>query len=153
RRLKDIAEKLALSPHNLHVVSGRAYRSICELARNIGTELIIAAASGQTALQHVLLGSTAERIVQHAPCPTLVVRGWKRSFFKKNGDATAGRATHLRNILVPLDFSRCSMVGLEYAIRLRESSSGEFVLLNSMSVPSFAPYGAYGDRGLTAANH
>ena len=81
RRLKDIAEKLALSPHNLHVVSGRAYHAICELARKIGTELIVAAASGQSALEHVLLGSTAERIVQNARCPTLIVRGWKRSFF------------------------------------------------------------------------
>jgi nucleotide-binding universal stress UspA family protein len=153
RRLKDIARKLALSPHNLHVVSGRAYRAICELARKIGIELIITAASGQSALEHVLLGSTAERIVQHAPCPTLVVRGRQRSLFKKNGDPTAGRATHLRKILIPLDFSNCSMIGLEYAIRLGETSSAELVLLNSVSVPSFAPYGAYGDRGLPVANH
>src|ERR1043166_1923238 len=153
RRLKDIAEKLALSPHNIHVVSGRAYRSICELARKLGIELIIAAASGQSALEHVLLGSTAERIVQHAACPTLVVRGWKRSVFKKNVDATAGRATHLRKILIPLDFSDCSMFGLEYAILLSKASSAELVLLNSVSLPSFAPHDAYGDRGLAAANH
>jgi nucleotide-binding universal stress UspA family protein len=152
-RLKDVAKKLAVSPDNVHVVSGRAYRAICELAGKIGTDLIIAAASGRSALEHVLLGSTAERIAQHAPCPTLVVRGWQRSFFKTNGNGTAGRATHLGKILVPLDFSDCSMVGLKYAIRLAESSSGELVLLNSVSMPSFAPYGAYGDRGLTAANH
>ena len=153
RRLKDIAKELAVSPHNLHVVSGRAYRAICELAGKIGAELIIAAASGQSALEHVTLGSTAERIVQHAPCPTLIVRGWQRSFFKTNGNRTAGHAAHLRKILVPLDFSHCSMLGLEYAIRFIESSSAELVLLNSMSVPSLAPYGLYGDRGLRAANH
>jgi Universal stress protein UspA and related nucleotide-binding proteins len=152
-RLKDIAKKLALSPYNLHVVSGRAYRSICELARKIGTELIITAASGQSALEHVLLGSTVERIVQYANCPTLVVRGWQRSSFKTNGNGTAGRATHLRRILVPLDFSNCSMVGLEYAIRFAERSSAQLVLLNSVSVPSFAAYGEYGTRGLPAANH
>jgi nucleotide-binding universal stress UspA family protein len=152
-RLEEIAKKLALSPDNVHVVAGRAYRAICELAGKIGTELIIAAASGQSALEHVLLGSTAERIAQHAPCPTLVVRGWQKSFFKTNGNGTAGRATHLRKILVPLDFSDCSMVGLKYAIRFAESSTAELVLLNSVSVPSFAPYGAYGDQGLTAANH
>src|SRR5262249_37092988 len=130
-----------------------AYSGICELARKIRTELIITAASGQSALEHVLLGSTAERIVQHAPCPTLVVRGWQRSFFETNGNGTAGRASHLRKILVPLDFSTCSIVGVEYAIRLSESSSAELVLLNSVSVPSFAAYGEYGNRGLPAANH
>lgn len=153
RRLKDIAKKFALSPHNLHVVQGRAYRMICELARKLGTDLIITAASGQSALEHVLLGSTAERIVQHAPCPTLVVRLRQRSFFKTNGNGTAGHTTHLRKILVPLDFSNCSIAGLEYAIRFAESSSAELVLLNSVSVPSFAVYGEYGDRGFPAANH
>lgn len=153
RRLKGIANKLALSPDNVHVVSGRAYRAICELAGKIGTELIIAAASGESGLAHVLLGSTAERIVQHSPCPTLVVRGWQGNISKTNGNGTAGRATRLRNILVALDFSNCSMGALEYAIRLAESSGAKLVLLNIVWVPSFAPYGAYGVRGLTAANH
>ena len=153
RRLKDIAKKFALSPHNLHVVQGRAYRAICELARKIGTELIITAARGQSALEHVMLGSTAERIVQQAPCPTLVVRLRQRSFFKTNGNGTAGGATHSRKILVPLDFSYCSIAGLDYAIRFAESSSARLVLFNSVSVPSFAAYGEYGNRGLPAANH
>ena len=29
---------------------------------------------GRTGLKHVLLGSVAEKIVRHAPCPVLVVR-------------------------------------------------------------------------------
>jgi nucleotide-binding universal stress UspA family protein len=153
RRLKDIAKKFALSPHNLHVVQGRAYRAICELARKTGAELIITAASGQSALEHVMLGSTAERIVQHAPCPTLVVRLRQRSFFKTNGNGASGCATHSRKILVPLDFSDCSIAGLEYAIRFAESSSAQLVLLNIVSLPSFAAYGEYGNRGLPAAKH
>ena len=153
RGLKDVARRLALSPQNVHVVSGRAYQAICELAVNLGTDVIITAANGQSALQHVLLGSTAERIVQHAPCPTLVVRGSHGSLFKTNGDATARRTTHLRKILCPVDFSSCSMVGLEYAIRLAAASGAELVLFNSVSLPSFAPYGVYGDRGLSAAKH
>ena len=77
----------------------------------------------------------------------------EEKLFLKNGDAIAGRTSHLRKILVPLDFSNRSMVGLEYAIGLGETSRTELVLLNTVSVPSFALYGAYGDRGLTAANH
>jgi universal stress protein A len=29
---------------------------------------------GRTGLAHLLLGSTAERVVQHAPCPVITVR-------------------------------------------------------------------------------
>lgn len=152
-RLKDVARRLALSRQNVHVVSGRTYHAICKLAGKLEADLIVTAANGQSALQHVLLGSTAERIVQHAPCPTLVVRGLQRSLFKTNGEATAGRPANLKKILVPLDFSNCSMVGVEYAVRLAEASGAELALFNSVSLPSFAPYGVYGDRGLSAAKH
>jgi nucleotide-binding universal stress UspA family protein len=29
---------------------------------------------GRSGLRHLLLGSTAERVVQHAPCPVLTIR-------------------------------------------------------------------------------
>jgi universal stress protein A len=36
--------------------------------------MIVLTTHGYTGLTHVLLGSTAERIVRHADCPVLVVR-------------------------------------------------------------------------------
>src|ERR1044071_7686391 len=64
-RLKDVARRLALSRQNVHVVSGRTYHAICKLAGKLEADLIVTAANGQSALQHVLLGSTAQGIVQH----------------------------------------------------------------------------------------
>jgi len=43
-------------------------------------DLIVIATHGYTGLKHVLLGSTAERVVRHAPCPVLTVRERERDF-------------------------------------------------------------------------
>ncbi len=53
---------------------GPAYYEITEAARELGVDLIIISTHGYTGLKHVLLGSTAERVVRHAPCPVLTVR-------------------------------------------------------------------------------
>lgn len=53
---------------------GRAHHQIVETARKKNTDLIILPTHGHTGLKHVYLGSTAERVVRHAPCSVLVVR-------------------------------------------------------------------------------
>jgi nucleotide-binding universal stress UspA family protein len=60
--------------------TGTAFDEICRAARESRTDLIIIATHGYTGLQHVLLGSTAERVVRHAPCPVLIVRETEREF-------------------------------------------------------------------------
>jgi universal stress protein A len=47
---------------------------IKETARDQKSDLIIIATHGRTGLAHVVLGSTAEKVIRHAPCPVLVVR-------------------------------------------------------------------------------
>jgi universal stress protein A len=53
---------------------GHPYHQITTAAEELGTDLIVISTHGYTGLTHVLLGSTAERIVRHAPCPVLTVR-------------------------------------------------------------------------------
>jgi len=52
---------------------GRADREIVARARSTGADLIVMGTHGRSGLAHVLLGSNAERVVQHAPCPVLIV--------------------------------------------------------------------------------
>lgn len=47
---------------------------ICEQAKEINADLIIVATHGRTGLAHLLLGSVAEKVVRHAPCPVLTLR-------------------------------------------------------------------------------
>ena len=56
---------------------GHAWPEICDYAERIGIELIIIATHGLTGLRHALLGSTAERVVQHAHCPVLTVKSFE----------------------------------------------------------------------------
>ncbi len=56
------------------VKTGSSHFQITEWAKKKKSDLIILSTHGNTGLKHVLLGSTAERVVQHAPCSVLVVR-------------------------------------------------------------------------------
>ena len=64
-----------------HVVRlGRAWQEVIEIARETKADMIILATHGYTGIKHVLLGSVAEKIVRHAPCPVLSVRPDERDF-------------------------------------------------------------------------
>ena len=56
------------------IVHGVPWREIVEAARAAKVDLIIMGTRGRTGLQHILLGSVAERVVRHAPCSVLVAR-------------------------------------------------------------------------------
>jgi nucleotide-binding universal stress UspA family protein/osmotically-inducible protein OsmY len=53
---------------------GCPFDEIVHMANHLGVDLIIIGSHGLTGLKHLLLGSTAERVVQHARCPVLVVK-------------------------------------------------------------------------------
>jgi nucleotide-binding universal stress UspA family protein len=75
-------------------------------------------------LKHVFLGSTAERIVQHSPCPVFVVREKKRR-------SKTGPLHSINTILVPVDFSDCSREGLRYAIGFANEFGARIILLHA----------------------
>jgi len=70
-------------PAETLVRPGHAYAEIAATAKELEVDLIILATHGYTWLKHVVLGSTAERVVRHAPCPVLTVRDPEREFVKR----------------------------------------------------------------------
>jgi nucleotide-binding universal stress UspA family protein len=56
------------------VVYGVPFHEIIATAKTQQVDLIVMGTHGRTGLQHVLLGSVAEKVVRLAPCPVLVVR-------------------------------------------------------------------------------
>ena len=59
---------------------GPVNEEICEVADELESDLIIMSTHGHTGLRHAVLGSTTEKVVQHAPCPVLVVREREHDF-------------------------------------------------------------------------
>jgi nucleotide-binding universal stress UspA family protein len=51
---------------------------ITKYAHEIGAGLILMPSHGRTGLSHLLIGSVAERVVRHARCPVLVLRGMSK---------------------------------------------------------------------------
>jgi nucleotide-binding universal stress UspA family protein len=55
---------------------------IIEYARDQAIDLIVMGTHGRGALQHLLMGSVAERVVRTAPCPVLTVHARERDFLQ-----------------------------------------------------------------------
>ena len=48
--------------------------AIVHMAQELAVDLIIMATHGRTGVSHILLGSVAEHVIRHGPCPVLAVR-------------------------------------------------------------------------------
>jgi nucleotide-binding universal stress UspA family protein len=57
-----------------HVIAGHPVRDIVELAKELKVELLVIGATGHSAIYDRVIGSRADRIVQLAHCPVLVVK-------------------------------------------------------------------------------
>jgi nucleotide-binding universal stress UspA family protein len=66
------------------VKTGKPFIEIIETASEEDADLIIIATHGHTGVEHILFGSTAEKVVRKAPCPVLTLRDPVKGFEYKN---------------------------------------------------------------------
>ncbi len=67
-------------PCETQCLSGSAADMILQVAKGKAVDLIVMGTHGRSGLRHALLGSVAEKTVQRAPCPVLVVREPEHEF-------------------------------------------------------------------------
>ncbi len=81
-RLESDARRLVPAGMNggVFLRVGTPFDEICKAAAETSADLVIVSTHGYTGVKHVLMGSTAERVVRHAPCPVLVVREKEHEF-------------------------------------------------------------------------
>ena len=116
-----------------HLRMGLPSREILEAASEHEPDLLVIGTRGHSGLQHLLLGSTAERVVQRSPFPVLTVHP---------GDREKHRA--IRTVLVPTDFSEDARQAIAQARRLLApiEDGARVVLLHAYHFP--IEYTAYG---------
>lgn len=59
-----------------HVLDGHIVDNIVNFAKNNEIDLIVISTHGLTGLQHMLLGSVAEKVIRHAPCPVFTFKAF-----------------------------------------------------------------------------
>ena len=72
---RDKAKAEALGAHQVETVlaEGTAWEQIVETAKQRGADFIVMGTHGRTGLSHLILGSTAEKVVRKANCAVLTV--------------------------------------------------------------------------------
>lgn len=96
-----------------HLREGIPSEQIGQTALEQRADLVVVGTHGRTGLDHIMLGSTAERVIKQAPCPTLTVR-----VAPIHGEKDVDVPPCIRHVLVPVDFSSPSLDALEYAIQV-----------------------------------
>ena len=113
-------------PCTTHLIEGIPSQQITRSAEELGSDLIVMGTRGRTGLQHVFLGSVAERVVRTAPCPVLTVKA----------DDTRG-ALRPRVMVVATDFSDAAQRALAVARDLAGAmGSAHIVLVHGYYVPA-----------------
>lgn len=134
-------------PHaEKRLVSGIPADQICQFAHDSHADLIVIGTHGWSGLDRVLMGSVAERVVCRAPCPVLVVRAEEDETETEGalpglarealiGEPSSATVSHL---LVPVDFSDCSLDAVEYATQTAEWFEATVSLFHAVEPLSYS---------------
>lgn len=102
-----------------HIAEGQPVPEICEQAEAVDAGLVVAGVRGTNPLHHLLIGTTAERLMGKTNVPLLAVR--------------TEASTPYQRVLVPLDFSKWSEQAVEVARAV--APGAHLVLMHSFSIP------------------
>jgi nucleotide-binding universal stress UspA family protein len=68
-----LAERFGVKASRL-MVTGRPFEQIVHAAKELGVNLIVMGTYGRKGAERILIGSVAERVIEYASCPVLVVK-------------------------------------------------------------------------------
>jgi len=121
KSLAQLESQLHGTRHEILSREGDVWTEMSKIADDKEIDLIVVGTHGRSGASKLLMGSVAETIFRHAPCPVLTV-----------GPETSGEPNSiadLHEILFPTDFSAESLAALPYAISLAQQDDARLYLL------------------------
>jgi nucleotide-binding universal stress UspA family protein len=117
---------------------------------NVATEILAEAASadmlvlgthGRSGLEHLMLGSVAEKVVRKAKCPVMTIP-------RAAPDATQPVPSLFHRIVAGVDFSDASLYALQHALMLAEEADAHLTVLRVLEAPrEFAEWAMESEEG------
>lgn len=74
-----ITKKLDL-PFKRIIKTGVTFVEIIDYIKDQGVDLVVMGTHGRSGIEHILIGSVAEKVVRKSPCPVLTVRPKDKAF-------------------------------------------------------------------------
>jgi len=136
-KIEQIVERLGGIPHRDYVRHGQIWGALAEIIAGAGIDLIVVGTHGRTGLGKLLLGSVAEDILRHAPCPVLTIgpkisgRDKLPTFPNHRRDLDPAEL-EVRHILLATDFAPNAGTHAERAVALAHSFGAQLTLLHVM---------------------
>jgi nucleotide-binding universal stress UspA family protein len=118
--LRDLKTEVAIEP-------GFIWPVLAKTVEDRKIDLLILGTHGRGAIKRLLLGSVAEEICRHAPCPVITV-GPHVQFTTE--------IDRIEKVLFATDFSDGSIHALYYALALAEEHDARMILLHVVQAPA-----------------
>lgn len=134
-KIEQLTARFEDIPHRTHVRHGQVWNNLAGIIEENQIDLIVVGTHGRTGLGKLLLGSVAEDILRHAPCPVLTVgprvTGRARlPELERKGRDLAPIELEVRQIIYSTNFTRESLQVAPLALRLAEEFQANLTLMS-----------------------
>src|SRR5579872_5243443 len=125
QRLDQLSERVEGISHRNYVRHGQVWKSLCGLIHENEVDLVVVGTHGRTGLGKLLLGSVAEDILRHSPCPVLTVGphvSGRDCFpgFRTKGMDIAPRELEVKQIVFGTNFAQNAALVAQTAVSLAD---------------------------------
>ncbi len=119
---------------SVELLAGLPSEGICRTARDKKCDLIMMGTHGWTGFNRVLFGSVAERVIQKAPCPVLAIP------HRESEEVSGIHPLQIlpRQVVLPMEFSDCSMDAYEYAVQIAKWFDASLTLVHAIEPLSYS---------------
>ncbi|MGD0964231.1 MAG: universal stress protein [Candidatus Acidiferrales bacterium] len=135
REAKESGAELSLVcgqiPNEVVIRKGDIWKELSAVVEQKRINLIVVGTHGRQGVRKMIMGSVAEKIFRHAPCPVLTIGP------RIHGEPD--RFDDLHSILLPMDFSPESLSAVSYATSLTQANQARLYLLHVTSSSDDVP--------------